>query len=332
MTYAWDFDGDSVSDAIALDPDPYTFIKSGEYNVQLTVTEESGQVMSDQRRIVVIDEPKWPQWKYGVCDHLDQPELYQSDQEMEQASQMIQDAGIQVLRVDMDWSLVQPSKGTYDWRRHDQIVTLAQKHGFEIMPILDYSSEWASTATNPKDGQDRLFAPPILAEYAWYAYKAADRYKSDIHAWEIWNEPNLSFFWRPEPNPALYTALLQNAYLAIKYADPSAVVVFGGMAPNGYSPAKFLQGVYEAGGRSFFDVVAYHPYTDPNEGTSALKGRLERIRAVMIANGDINKPIWITEYGIPSGPSQGVSNAGQARWLSQSLYAVFSLDYVPVFF
>ena len=45
---------------------------------------------------------------------------------------------------------------------------------------------------------------------------------------EIWNEPNLSGFWKPEPQPERYARLVASAYEAIKAADPGIQVIAGG--------------------------------------------------------------------------------------------------------
>ena len=48
--------------------------------------------------------------------------------------------------------------------------------------------------------------------------------------WEIWNEPNIRFFWQPTPDVGWYVALLGRASEAIRAVDGSAVVVAGSLA------------------------------------------------------------------------------------------------------
>lgn len=113
----------------------------------------------------------------------------------------------------------------------------------------------------------------MLAEFAWFTYKAVGRYKDNIHAWHVWNEPNHAAIWHPVPDSVLYTELLKHAYLTAKYADPKAVVVLGGLTNDGALQVPletFLQTIYEGGGREYFDAVGRHPYTDPYEGIDTL--------------------------------------------------------------
>ena len=51
---------------------------------------------------------------------------------------------------------------------------------------------------------------------------------TNIRHWEIWNEPDLCHFWSGTPRE--YARLLKVAYIVIKWVDPEAFVVFGGLA------------------------------------------------------------------------------------------------------
>ena len=50
-----------------------------------------------------------------------------------------------------------------------------------------------------------------------------------IKAWQAWNEPNITAWWRPGVNSSEYTALLGHAYRGLKAGDPAAEVVLGGI-------------------------------------------------------------------------------------------------------
>ncbi len=342
LSYSWDFDGDDCTDSTAIDPEPFVFGQPGVYVASLRVTDELGREAVAKQRIAVIGPPKLPLWKYGVQAHLNRSYgLYQSDAEVERAAEMIRDVGIDVVRLDLAWAAIQPRQDEYQWDDYDYLVSLADRHGFDLLPIIGFSAEWASTAEGAHDWQDWFFAAPSPIDYAWFAYSAASRYAGRIRAWEIWSEPNTGLYWRPEPDPAAYVELLRNAYLAIKYADPSAVVVLGGLANDEslhqpqyvwYPPEEFLLAVYENDGEPYFDVVGRHPYTHPNEGTLALNERLDRLYSVMEAHGDTNTPIWLTELGYSAIREAGVTDVVQGRWLTECLDAAFSLSYVQVAF
>jgi PKD repeat protein len=337
LTFAWDFDGDEIIDSTSIDPEPFTFIESGEYIVSFLVKDTVEQEESVTQRVVVIGEPEWPDWRFGLVSHLSWiPHFYQDRSEVSQAAKFIGELGVDVVRPDFNWSEIQPSgPNQYRWEDYDFIVDLSKKHDFDLFPILAYSSNWASTEEGASDWQTWYFSPPDIQEYAWFVFQAANRYKSDIKAWQIWNEQNNSFFWRPEPDVKYYTELLTQASLAIKYADPSAVVAIGGLsnsdefgdAPHlSFGPERFLQGLYEHGGGRYFDVVARHPYSWPGFGAYKVIEKLKSIRSIMENNGDANKPIWVTEYGWSNVPTGDISKESQASWLNVSLNEIFSYD------
>ncbi len=340
LFFSWDFDGDDIFDSTVQDPEPFLYETVGEYTVTLLINDENGQQISASQRIVVIGEPNYPDWKYGITAHLDWQDFY-SRAEADKAAQMINEIGIDIVRHDLGWAGVQPNKYKFDWSVYDNLVELSQKYDFDLLPIIGYSSEWASSVKNSESWEEWFFAPPNQNDFGWYAYNAANRYRGKIFAWQIWNEPNNGFFFKPEPDPIAYGKLLRSAYYAIKYADPDAVVVMAGLSndetqyiPNivWYPPVEFLKVLYENGYGKYIDVVARHPYTHPNQGTNILSRKIDEIREVMLNFETMEKPIWITEYGYSALPASGITDKTQARWLTLSFDKIFEFDYVPLVF
>ena len=175
---------------------------------------------------------------------------------------------------------------------------------------------------------------PDPAKFAAFAKVAASHYSAlGVHAYEVWNEPNIKSFWTPSPNVGDYTRLLKAAYPAIKGADPQATVLSGGTAPapddgTSYSPVSFLKGIYTNGGGGSFDAVSHHPYCwetypgDPQAWSSwyQMYGTNPSLRSVMTANGDGGKKIWGTEFGAPTdGPAGSfVSESEQAKIITKA--------------
>lgn len=130
------------------------------------------------------------------------------------------------------------------------------------------------------------------------------RHKADVRYWEIGNEPNLQQFWDlPETSPgsagyqqgvANYTLHLQDAYEAIKAADPSAVVLIAGLSE--WRAERYVEELTRQGKAwRFFDAFAFHPYASSPE---AVVGRLNAIRATLAPDPHLaDKPVWITEVG-----------------------------------
>ena len=338
---AWDFDTDGRVDSRDQDPGPFTYGAPGVYNATLTVTDEAGQSSITERRIVAIGEPTWPSWKYGVMAHVQLTgQLYADYAQSERAVRMVEEAGIEAIRLDLAWPVVEPNrKGEYDWRDYDRVVRMIRDHGIQILALVNYSARWASSGHMDDWNDWGLSAPRNPRDFADFAKAIVDRYPNDIHAWQIWGETNCSLYFRGT-NAATYTEMLKQAYLAIKYSDPTAVVVLSGLASDAsewypgvtfVEPTVFLQTIYDNGGRDYFDAVARHPYADPSpEGLDYVMGQLDSLRRVMVANEDAHKRIWITECGWSSSPPY--SEERQAQWATAILPSLIGLDYVgPLF-
>lgn len=182
------------------------------------------------------------------------------------------------------------------------------------------------------DLQSEINYPPKNADaFAAYAANLAGRYPQ-IQAWEVWNEPNTSFFWRPAVDADAYTALLKKTYAAVKAANPNAKVILGGLSPGNSAPdsilaADFLEQVYRWGGGASFDAVAFHAYGEGPLG-DWLASELGEIRYVMDTHGDIRKRVWITEMGCYTDGPGSVSESWQAEYLLQARSFLAQVPYV----
>jgi hypothetical protein len=158
---------------------------------------------------------------------------------------------------------------------------------------------------------------------------------------EIWNEPNLTNFWSPSPDPAAYTADLKAAYGAIKAVDPSSVVISAGLAAidsnsGNIDPVTFFGAMYSDGAKGNFDAAGDHPYSfpaNPNDDSQGKWGEMDQtnpsLRSIMIEHGDGAKKIWITEYGAPTG---NVTAAQQATELTQAITAAQHTSWIGAFY
>jgi hypothetical protein len=129
-----------------------------------------------------------------------------------------------------------------------------------------------------------------------------------VRHYEIWNEPNASTFWRPQPNAEDYARLLETAYRACKEADPRATVV--GCSTAGVD-LDFIGRVMRAGGARFMDGISFHPYCQPLPPERRLLTDVSKV--IKLAP---DKPLWITEFGYPTHTgAAGVDEEAQANYL-----------------
>jgi hypothetical protein len=277
-----------------------------------------------------------------------------SDTQKQREAAAMADAGVRWSRLSLNWHDLEPTKGTYSsyyLGDLDRAVQLTHDAGSKIILDLNQSPGWASGSTNKE-------APPLdPKDVVPFLEFIANRYQGEVQAYEIWNEENKTRFWPSGPDPAAYAGLLRAAYPAVKAADPSALVLFGGLNKNDY---HFVQAAYAAGVKGYFDVMAVHPYTcnTPThfywvagdteswigEGDSApppgYDARISmypflgyrEVHRSMLAAGD-DKPIWFTEFGwSTSAPSTGCvyDEATQAQYLTAALNLASQDSYVQV--
>jgi hypothetical protein len=218
--------------------------------------------------------------------------------------------GAKWLRFDLPWTVVERTKGVYDWTIEDNVVKAANARGLNVLLMIGYTPDWARSAACPTDDKCE---PASVDDYARFAQAAVRHYAPlGVTAYELWNEPNLGeAFWKPKANPAKYAAMVRAAYPLMKAVDPSATVLAGAMSPapdNGVdmSSTQFLKAAYAAGLHGSFDALSNHPYYGPMDVTTFKDWSAwlqmtmttsygPALRDQMVANGDGDKKIWATE-------------------------------------
>jgi polysaccharide biosynthesis protein PslG len=264
-----------------------------------------------------------------------------SDADLTRVLAKAQSAGMSAIRLDIDWSGIEPSRGNLDWRNTDRVISAIVAHGMCPLGVLTYTPMWA---TNPDDQPtDSHYRPKDPNTFGAFVRAAANRYRGSVTTWEIWNEPNWVAFFKPKPDVNSYGPLLTAAYNAIKSVDSSMVVISGGLAPapddQAIAPLTFVSRLYSGGFNHYFDGVGVHPYTypalpnDPATSSWSAAQQMWPIRDAMVAAGDADKWIWITECGAPTGTSPvSVSEAVQAETLRIVLQAAKDIPWLgPAF-
>lgn len=248
---------------------------------------------------------------------------------------LIKKDGFTYLRVPVEWPIVEASPGVYDWSESDSIIRGARQRGLLVIGVLTYTPSWAAVPVGPEYLHP---GPKSAGPFANFARLAAERYRGQVNAWEIWNEPNIVASYAPRADATMYSSLLKAAYPVIKAADPAALVLTGGTAPavdsaTQISPASFVRSLYLNGAGNSFDAVSMHPYSGtanlsaPTVDPSSSQLAISAVTATLAANGQSQKKIWFTEFGASSSATYqyGVSEARQAEILADGISYLHSL-------
>jgi polysaccharide biosynthesis protein PslG len=211
-------------------------------------------------------------------------------------------------------------KGAFDWTESDRVVRAASAANLNLLARIDFQPWWTRAGGVVRNGP-----PDNPQDYADFVYAFVTRYDANskigpVRAIQVWNEPNTTREWGGQPidrqAAADYVRLLDLAARAAHAADPSVIVVSAGLAQTGQSdPAccapddEYLQWLYDAGFAGTFDALGVNanvqcpcPSADPGSVAdfnhpSFYFRRVEQLHNVMLANGDANRQVWLTEFG-----------------------------------
>jgi len=246
--------------------------------------------------------------------------------------------GVGTVRVVLQWSAIERTKGTYDWTGSDQLLSQLALTGLErLVTVFGTPAAYAPAAIDaPTDDQETLgawdeFLAAAVARYGsdgdfWAGFADAnpDSAPQPIREWEIWNEPNSSTFWSPTPDPDAYADLLKRSAKVLNEADPAARVMSAGMFATPQSDRAidsydFLTSMFDVEGVvKVVDIVGVHPYGPDVE---SVIGQVEKTRKAIDEAGS-DAPMWATEIGWGSNASAGSDLSKtpeeQAQLLSES--------------
>ncbi|MGA8035434.1 MAG: endo-1,4-beta-xylanase [Candidatus Acidiferrales bacterium] len=192
------------------------------------------------------------------------------------------------------WYDLEPQKGQWQFDHLDKLVAQAQQHNSQLMLILAYSPQWASTQFDPKSDWQAGTAGPLRDMDDWrnYVRTVATRYKGKIHVYEIWNEPDRSHAWLGDMETML--TMVREASKILKEVDPNVTVV--SPSPETDKAPAWLNEFLSKGGGQYVDVIGYHFYVQ-ERSPEAMVPIIQNVRAIMEKNGVGNKPLWDTEAG-----------------------------------
>jgi hypothetical protein len=239
---------------------------------------------------------------------------------MDVAGQIMPDP-LSANRFHIHWARIESKRGTYDWTETDrQYAAMAQYTPNPVMLIFG-APVWASDRSQTCPSAPCAYPPLPKYDKDWskFVRAAASRYPN-VRAIEVWNEPNIARFWAPAPDATRYVTILKLAYNAVQTTRATAPILVGGLTPaaNGSTTigaGEFLTQVYTKGCACYFDGIGAHPYTTQDPLVENMTKRLDKLRAVRDARGDTPTPLWITEIGLSSDGTTGVTVDNQGTTL-----------------
>ena len=196
----------------------------------------------------------------------------------------------------VSWADIEPSKGQWQFEKLDSYMTMAKQHGTGVLLTLGGTPSWASAYPNASNPYYPGFCgePANMEDWRTYVKTVVTRYKGQIQAYEIWNEPNLRDYWIGSMDQML--ALTKEASTIIRSIDPQAIIV----SPSATAAfgVPWLEEFLKKGGGQYVDVIAFHFYVNPHTlPPEDMLPIIRHVQEVLAQNGASNKPVWNTETG-----------------------------------
>jgi len=254
----------------------------------------------------------------------------------------IEESGVGTIRVPLQWQLVKIQPGEYDWSTVDRLLKMVQAKQIEVLFTIRTNFSEEKQKHKRKRGAIEI-TPESLDKKGWVGFVGAlaNRYRGQGVNYEIENEVNEGAFWKGTLEQ--YLELLKAGYDVIKKADPNAKVLPSAMrcgilqnSQSGWVGEKawkwhdgWLKPIFST---KKFDVVNVHDYYFPSDITAnglTFRSYLEHIHGLMKELGLGDRPIWITETGfvsLPTDASGRMDNGSyekQAAWLTGAYQQAF---------
>lgn len=263
----------------------------------------------------------------------------------------IGELGAGTIRVPLQWQLAKIQRGEYDWSTVDRLLQAAQAKQIDVLFTLRTNvSKENEKPRRKKRGTIEIGHESVdKKEWVRFVETLANRYRGQKVSYEIENQVNEETFWKGTLEQ--YLELLETGYDVIKKADPNAKVLPSAMgcgivqnAKSGWTGPKawkwhdgWLKPIFST---KKFDVVNVHDYYFPSDITAnglTFRSYLQHIQDLMRASGVGNRPIWVTETGFVSLPTDANGRVDdgsyekQARWLTEAYQQAFESGVEKVF-
>ncbi len=227
---------------------------------------------------------------------------------IQRSLQLVREMGASTIVEFFPWAYIENNEDAYDWAQADRIVKHAQNQGIRIIARIGLVPAWA----RPGETTLNYLPEDAFPDFVDFVTDFASRYAGIIDDIIVLNEPNLAFEWGYQSvDPSRYVRLLQAVYAPVHAVNPNINILAGALAPtlepagspNGLDDLLYLDAMYAAGAKAYFDALAIHTYgfTEPPDAPPSPDQlnfrRAELLRDIMRRYGDADKLVFITESG-----------------------------------
>ncbi len=183
--------------------------------------------------------------------------------------------GVKWVRLQSGWQKTEKEKGKYDFAWLDSQVDNLLQRGIQPWVCLCYGNALYDELAKQYVGAVGCTPVHNAEAYdAWcrYVQATAAHFAGRVTWYEIWNEAEGGWTWRPEPNAAEYAAFCIRTAQALKAGDPTVKIITGSHYQNSM---EFFSQEFAHGTLTVSDAVTFHSY-QYDERISIMKAKAFR--------------------------------------------------------
>ncbi len=216
--------------------------------------------------------------------------------------------GVKWIRLQSGWQKTEKQKGVYDFSWLDGQVDNLLQRGLKPWLCLCYGNKIYDDFA--ADYYGAVGCPPIRTEEAYHAWleyckQTALHFKGRIEYYEIWNEPEGVWCWKPQVSVEEYAEFAIKTGRVIKENDSAAKVIAGSHFARSLAA---LYTEFEGGMAEITDAITYHEYCY-DEGYI-----FQRVKAMRVLCDAYKKDIEIIQG--ESGSQSKSDGAGALYWIA----------------
>ena len=214
------------------------------------------------------------------------------------AAELLYRIGLHRTRDRMSLSQTMKEPGKLVLGQYADAARVQHDAGLAVYTIIHDIPSWMATE---RTGPEPWTQPPgdLRDLHAWFAAAAAEL-SGTIDAWELWNEPDISFF---AGRASEYAGIVKAGYLGVKAGKPDANVLLGSPA---HALGPWINLVFESGVADYYDTFNFHTYREPQ----TIPHDTAEFRELQRRHG-VDRPMWLTETGVTASPMDGDVLAGE---------------------